>query len=378
MGRAVLARQYRVRGPDNNIHNSVTRDRLRAKRRAASGGDHMERIAPRAPGAAGPASLVLAMALACTTPAPARAADTRYPDHPITIVVPFSAGGDADLAARNLAKVVQGMLPQPMVVVNKGGANGAIGSMFVREAAPDGYTLLLGRVGSQAILPALQPDLKYKWNDFTPLGLLDLNPMVCVVNGEAPYRTLRDLVEAIRAQPGKLNYSTSGPATALNLATQVLLDAAGLPKQSAAQIVYKGGGEATAAVLSKEVHFSCNNVTALIGNVKAGRLRALVTTTAQRLVELPDVPTAKEAGYPQLERVSGWSALYGPPGMPAPLVRQWASVLGRVSKDKEWLSGVQNIGSVPNVMSPADTTHFVADQYRMFSELGKKLDIQIK
>jgi tripartite-type tricarboxylate transporter receptor subunit TctC len=320
--------------------------------------------------------VILATTLACT--APARAADADYPNHPVTIVVPFSTGGDADLAARNLAKAVQGLLPQPMVVLNKAGANGAIGSMFVREAAPDGYTLLLGRVGSQAILPALQASLKYKWNDFTPLGLLDLNPMVCVVNGDAPYRTLRDLVEAIRAQPGKLNYSTSGPATALNLATQVLLDAAGLPKQSAVQIIYKGGGEATAAVLSREVQFSCNNVTALIGNVKAGRLRALVTTTAQRLPELPGVPTAKEAGYPQLERVSGWSALYGPPDMPAALVRRWADVLARLAKDKEWLAGVHNIGSVPNIMPPAETMHFVEAQYRMFNELGKKLDIQIK
>lgn len=335
-------------------------------------------IASRARSAAaiGRALLAAASALACT--APALAADTHYPDHPITIVVPFSAAGDADLAARNLAKAAQGMLPQPMVVLNKAGANGAIGSMFVREAAPDGYTLLLARVGSQAILPALQSDLKYKWNDFTPLGLLDLNPMVCVVNGDAPYRTLRDLVEAIRAQPGKLNYSTSGPATVLNLATQILLDAAGLPPLAAAQIVYKGGGEATAAVLSKEVQFSCNNVTALIGNVKAGRLRALVTTTAQRLPELPDVPTAKETGYPQLERISGWSALYGPPGMPAPLVRQWEGILERLSKDKNWLAGVQNIGSVPNVMAPAATARFAQEQYQLFRDLGTKLDIQIK
>ncbi|ARP80760.1 ABC transporter substrate-binding protein [Bordetella genomosp. 8] len=326
----------------------------------------------------GTAILTCAALLACALNAAAAAAAPRYPEHPITIVVPFSAGGDADLAARNLAKAVQAMLPQPMVVLNKGGANGAIGSMFVREAAPDGYTLLLARVGSQAILPALQADLKYKWNDFTPLGLLDLNPMVCVVNGDAPYRTLGELVQAIREQPGKLNYSTSGPATVLNLATQMLLDAAGLPPQAAAQIVYKGGGEATAAVLSREVQFSCNNVTALIGNVKAGRLRALVTTTAQRLPELPDVPTAKEAGFPQLERISGWSALYGPPGMPAPLVRQWADVLLRLSKDNEWLAGVRNIGSVPNVMAPAATARFAEEQYRLFRDLGGKLNIQIK
>jgi tripartite-type tricarboxylate transporter receptor subunit TctC len=305
-------------------------------------------------------------------------ADDSYPSHPITLVVPFSAGGDADLAARNLAKAAHKLLPEPLVVQNKGGANGAIGSMFVLDAAPDGYTLLLARVGSQAILPALQPDLKYKWNDFTLLGLLDLNPMVCVVREDAPYRTLGDLVKAMREQHGKLNYSTSGPATALNLATQVLLDAAKLDKGAATQIIYKGGGEATAAVLSKEVDFSCNNVTALLGNVKGQRLRALVATTAQRLPELPDVPTARETGYPQLENVNGWSALYGPPNMSRELVNQWASVLGRISQDKEWQAGVRNVSSIAHVLPPEETRHFVASQYDLYNGLGKKLDIQIK
>jgi tripartite-type tricarboxylate transporter receptor subunit TctC len=318
---------------------------------------------------------VLGALLSCAIvlmPFGSQAADT-YPSHPITLVVPFSAGGDADLAARNLAKAVHKLLPEPLVVQNKGGANGAIGSLFVLDAAPDGYTLLLARVGSQAILPALQPDLKYKWNDFTLLGLLDLNPME-----DAPYRTLDDLVQAMREQHGKLNYSTSGPATALNLATQVLLDAARLDKGAATQIIYKGGGEATAAVLSKEVDFSCNNVTALLGNVKGQRLRALVATTAERLPELPDVPTARETGYPQLENVNGWSALYGPPNMSHELVNRWAGVLGRISQDKEWQAGVRNVSSIAHVLPPEETRRFVSSQYDLYNGLGKKLDIQIK
>jgi tripartite-type tricarboxylate transporter receptor subunit TctC len=250
--------------------------------------------------------------------------------------------------------------------------------MFVLDAPPDGYTLLLARVGSQAILPALQPGLKYRWDDFTILGLLDLNPMVCVVREDSPYRTLADLVQAMRDHHGKLNYSTSGPATALNLATQVLLDAARLDKGAATQIVYKGGGEATAAVLSKEVDFSCNNVTALVGNVKGKRLRALVATTAQRLRELPEVPTAREAGYPQLEAVNGWSALYGPPHMSRELVSRWASVLGKISQDKDWQAGVLNVSSIAHVLSPEETRRFVSSQYELYNGLGRKLDIQIK
>src|SRR4051812_32752207 len=152
-----------------------------------------------------------------------------YPEKPITFVVPFSAGGDADLAGRNLGAAAQGMLKQPIVVVNKAGASGAIGSAAVKEAAPDGYTLLIARVGSNAVLPALQPSTPYKWSDFTFLGTLELNPFVCVVKAESPYRTLDDLAAAMRANPGKLNYSSSGQGTILHLGAQLLLQAMKLP-----------------------------------------------------------------------------------------------------------------------------------------------------
>jgi tripartite-type tricarboxylate transporter receptor subunit TctC len=147
----------------------------------------------------------------------------NYPNKPITIVAPFVAGGDADQSARNLATVAQNALKQSIIVVNKGGASGAIGSQFVKDAPPDGYTLLLARVGSQAVLPAMKSDLSYKWNDFTFIGLLELNPVVCVVNSESPYKTFEDLTKAITAQPGKLNYSTSGPGTILNFGSQLIL-----------------------------------------------------------------------------------------------------------------------------------------------------------
>ena len=164
-----------------------------------------------------------AAALASLALAGGPAAAQNYPNKPVTLVVPFSAGGDADQAARNLAVTAQAVLGQPIVVLNKAGANGAIGSIAVKEAAPDGYTLLLARVGSQSLLPALRKDdLKYKWNDFTFIGLLELNPVVCVVHPDSAYKTFGDLTQAIRKNPGKLNYSNSGPATVQNLAPQLL------------------------------------------------------------------------------------------------------------------------------------------------------------
>ncbi|OWT60226.1 Bug family tripartite tricarboxylate transporter substrate binding protein [Candidimonas nitroreducens] len=315
----------------------------------------------------------LAFALAGT----AKAAD-QYPSHPITIVIPFSPGGDSDLAARNLTAHVSKYLGATMVPLNKAGANGAIGSQFAHDAAPDGYTLLLARVGSQAVLPALQKSLTYRWNDFTFLGLLELNPMACVVNAKSPYHKLSDLMAAIKAHPGKLNYSTSGPATVLNLAAQTLLSAAGLSKDAATQIPYKGGGDATTAVIAGQVDFSCANLTSLIGAIKGKQVRALVTTSPQRLRDLPDIPTAREVHYPQLESVNGWSALYGPPGLSKQVQKKWEQTLAELSKDKGWIQGEERLGSVPHVLPAKETHKYVADQYAFYLQLGKKLGLELK
>ena len=174
----------------------------------------------------------------------------QYPSKPIQLIAPFGPGGDADLAARNLAAVAHAHLPQPMVVMNRAGAGGTVGTLAVKEAAPDGYTLLLSRVGSHAIAPAIQPGLKYKWNDFTFISLLELNPMVCIVRADSPIKTLADLVESLKKNSGKLTYSTSGTGTVLNFATQTLFDAAKLGKNAAVEVPYKSGGEAATAVAS--------------------------------------------------------------------------------------------------------------------------------
>ena len=301
-----------------------------------------------------------------------------YPDQPVTLLIPFSPGGDADGAARALAMVAQKRLGQPLVPVNRAGASGGIGSIAVRNAKPDGYTLLIARVGSQAVLPALQPTAGYKWNDFTFIGLLELNPYVCVTRADSPVKTMKDLVDALKARPGKLNYSTSGPATILNFGPQLLFDLLKLGKDAAVQIAYKGGGEAALAVLSGDVDFSCGNLSSMVGNIKAGKLRPLVTTTPERLKGLPDVPTAREAGYLQLEAIVGWSALYGPPGMSKELVERWAAILSMAAKDSQWIGATEKAGSIPRVLSPAETEKFAAEQYAVYERLGRQLQIELK
>ena len=312
----------------------------------------------------------------CTLTATAQA--HPYPDQPVMLVIPFSAGGDADGAARALAMVAQKTLGQPLVPVNRAGASGGIGSIAVRNAKPDGYTLLIARVGSQAVLPALQPTAGYKWNDFTFIGLLELNPYVCVTRADSPLKTMKDLVDALKARPGKLNYSTSGPATILNFGPQLLFDVLKLGKDAAVQIAYKGGGEAALAVLSGDVDFSCGNLSSMVGNIKAGKLRPLITTTPERVKDLPDVPTAREAGYPQLEAIVGWSALYGPPGMSKELVERWAATLSTAAKDSQWIGATEKAGSIPRVLSPAETEKFAAEQYAVYERLGRQLQIELK
>ena len=309
---------------------------------------------------------------------PSRAAAEGYPDRPLSVIVPFTTGGDADLSARTLAPTLQKIVGQPVTVLNRAGAGGSIGSQVVKEARPDGYTLLLARVGSQVLLPALQRNLSYRWDEFTFLGLLERNPFVCAVHTDSTYKSFADLIAAMRAAPGKLNYSTSGPGTILNLGPQMIFDALGLGADAAVQVVYKGGGDAALAVLSREVDFNCGNLTSLIGNLKGGRMRALFTTTPERWPDIPDVPTVRELGYPQLEAIIGWSALYGPPGMPADLVTFWREALAKVAADPQWVAGTERIGGMPSIMTPVDTRRFVAGQFELYDRIGRQLGIEIK
>ncbi|MGB3433855.1 Bug family tripartite tricarboxylate transporter substrate binding protein [Achromobacter sp.] len=309
---------------------------------------------------------------------PGLASAQAYPAKPIQLIVPFSAGGDADMAARNLSAAAQGVLGQPIVVVNKAGANGAIGSAAVKNAAPDGYTLLMGRIGSQVLLPALQPKTTpYTSKDFTFIGLLELNPVVCVVHPDSPYKTIRDLAQALKAQPGKLNYSHSGPATVQNLAPQLLLSSLGLKPDAVVSVPYKGGNEVALAVLSKDADFACNNLSSMTGILASGKLRALLTTTPERLAQFPDIPTARELGLPQLEAVIGWSGLFGPPDMSPEAVAKWAAALKQISQDPKWIAGNANFGGIPHVLSPAETEKYVNQGAAIYADLVAKAGLQV-
>ena len=305
-----------------------------------------------------------------------QAAAQDYPTKPILFVIPFASGGDSDLSGRNVAHHASKYLNnRPIVSLNRVGASGAIGATSVRNATPDGYTLLVARIATHAILPAMESKLGYKWNEFSMISLIELNPYICFVKTESAYRTAADLLGAIRKSPGKLNYATAGVGTSQNMASQYLMSLAGLTKDHAVAIHYKGGGEVTTAVIGSQVDFACNNAPTVIQQVQGGRLRPLLVTPT-RLKELPDAPSAKEAGFPDMEKIVGWTALMGPPGLPKAIVDKWASVFSRLAQDPDWQAGNARIGGIAAIRSPAETEKYVREQFELYDKLITVLGIR--
>ena len=319
----------------------------------------------------------IGLALIAAIASAAVQAQSAYPAKPITLIAAFAAGGESDLSARNLAQHVQKYLNnQPVVVMNRVGASGQIGSMATRTAPADGYTLLAARIASHAILPAMDSKTPYKWNDFTLISLLDLNPFVCVVLRDAPWKTMPELLDAMRKEPGKLNFSTSGVGTVQNLGVQYLFSVAGLPKDAAVGIHYKGGGEVTTSLLGGQVQFACNNLNTLLAHIKAGTFRALMVAMPERLKDLPDVPTARELGWPEMEKIVGWTALVGPPGLPKEVQDKWAEVMQKLAVDPDWLAGNARLSGIPSVRSAAQTESFMREQYEMYEKIAISLGVR--
>ncbi|MEX0730790.1 MAG: tripartite tricarboxylate transporter substrate binding protein [Aquisalimonadaceae bacterium] len=305
-------------------------------------------------------------------------AHAEYPERAITLVAPYGAGGSADLAGRALANAAVKYLDQPVQVVNRTGAGGVTGSAQVSRGKPDGYELLVSRVGSNAVTPALDSTIPYKYDDFTFIGLIEENPYVFVVNADSPYKTLEDLVTAIKENPGTLTYSTSGPGTILNMGPQMLFKEIGLGSDAAIMIPHDGGGGARTALVGGHVDFLGINLAPVLNDIKSGALRALSVSTQERYSEIPDVPTATEAGYPALHAVLGWTGLFGPPDLPQNVVDTWAETLQKIKNDEEWNNVTRRLGSVPRILPPDETTAFMAEQYEVYYTLGDLLDLRIE
>lgn len=323
-------------------------------------------------------TLVCAVAalMAFSMTAPAHAV---YPEKPITLIVPYSPGGASDQAARSLAAATAAKLgANQLIVVNKDGAGGIIGATEVYKAKPDGYTLLLARVGTHTTVPALRAT-PYDPLDWAVLGMLELNPVTCATSKDKPYQTAQDLIAAIKATPEKLTYSSAGPGTVLHLGAVMLLEKSGVgdPQKAATHIPYKGGGPAALAAVKGEVDFVCQSYNEMSAHVQSGALRPLIVLGKEKLADFPNVPTSQSLGLEGLEVAIGWSGLLGPPKMDPEAVKFWVNLLGEVKDDKAWQDSVKRLGSVPSIWSPGETKSFMKTALEKIKKVASDLGIKL-
>jgi len=289
----------------------------------------------------------------------ARSADAqdKYPSKPIRLVIPFPPGGGADAVARPLAPLMVEALSQPIVIDNRGGANGNLGAEIVAKAPPDGYTLLLTN-SSLTISRALYARPPFAaLADFTPISLIGATPSVLATHPSVPARTVKEFVELAKAQPGKLSYGSSGIGSTMHLGAALLQSMAGL---DTVHVPYKGGGPAIADALSGQTDFIFVNPVAVLAQIKAGKLNALAVTAKKRLAILPEVPTFEEVGYPGLLS-STFYGLIGPAGLPPEIVRRLNAAIVTAVARKELADHLVALGYEMESNTPEQFSAFLRD-----------------
>lgn len=245
-------------------------------------------------------------------------AQTTYPSKPIRFVVPFAAATGADILCRVLTQELAGVLGQAVVVDNRGGGAGSIGSVELSKAAPDGYTIGYGNVGTLAINRSLLPSLPYNPDAFTPIATMGRVQNVLVVRNDLPLKTVQQLIDYARKNPGKLNMASGGNGTTGHLSGELFKAMAGV---FMVHVPYRGAGQALTDLIGGQADLMFDNISSALPHIKAGRVRALGVSGAQRSPVLPDLPTIQETGLKNYE-TTAWGGVVGPPGMAADLVQR--------------------------------------------------------
>jgi len=312
---------------------------------------------------------VLSFVAASILGAQAHAAD--YPERNITVVVPFPAGGASDVTARIVTQKLGERLNQTVIIDNRAGANGALGATFVKQAKPDGYTLLIGSIGVYAINPGLFPDLKYDPSkDFDLLTLAVRTPNVLVANPDFPVANVRELIEHLKKNPEKTTFASSGAGSSDHLTAALFWQKTGT---TGIHVPYRGGGPAINDLVAGHANVSFQNLGAVSQQIKTGKLKALAITSDKRNPVLPDVPTMAEAGVPDLQ-VYSWQAAAAPKGLPADVKAKLESELAASAKAPDVQARFNDLGFEVVGNTGAQFSEFLAGElarWKAVIEIGK-------
>jgi tripartite-type tricarboxylate transporter receptor subunit TctC len=318
-------------------------------------------------------TLFAATALLCAMTGAVQA-QGKFPEKPITFVVPSAPGGSTDFTARLVATPLAAVLGQPVIVDNRAGAAGNIGNQLVARAKPDGYTLLVAYSGYQVGNPHLFK--KAGWDpikDFEPVAMMSRAPQVVVIRSSLPFKTLQEMIGYARSNPGKLNYASSGNGSIQHIAAEMLKQQTGT---FITHIPYRGAGPAVQDMLGGNVDIFVTTPASVISHIKAGTLRALAVTSDARLASLPDVPTVAQAGLPQF-KLDSWFALYAPAGTPADVVQTLNQAVNKILQQPDVKRKAEDSGTTTEVMTPAQLGAYTKKELEFWGQVIKKAQITL-
>jgi tripartite-type tricarboxylate transporter receptor subunit TctC len=298
----------------------------------------------------------------------------EFPSRPIRLVVPFPAGGTPDIMARSVAPKMSERLGQPVVIDNKPGAAGGLGADIVAKSAPDGYTLLLGSISTHAINASLYPNLPYDHRkDFAPLSLIGSVPNVLSVTAGFPVKNVAELIAYAKANPGKVNFGTSGSGSTLHLCGELLKLAAGIDIQ---HVPYKGSAPALADLVSGQIQMMFDNAPSALPQIKAGRIRAIAQTGAQRSPLLPEVPTMVEQGFAGFV-VTGWGGMFAPAATPPAVLDRLHAALIEALKSEEARQRMEPLAVDIQPQSRAEFAAFIEAETVRWADVVRRGNIKL-
>ena len=314
-----------------------------------------------------------AVALAAFLPAAVLAQDA-YPNKPIKLVVPFPPAGGTDVLSRSIAQSMASAAQWLIVIDNKPGAGGNIGLDFTAKSPPDGYTIAMGQTANLAVNPALYSTMPFDpLKDFAPIALISSQPLILVVDEKSPYKTLKDLVDAAKKNPGKVNMASSSNGTIGHIGGELFQRRAGIKMT---HVPYKGAGPAVTDLMGGSVDCFFGNTQAVGGLVTAGRLRPLAVTSPQRLANFPNVPTVAEQGYPGFEAAT-WSGLVAPAGTPAAIVDKLNAAANKALGSSEMKAKLHEDGSTPLGGTPQQFAQFIKKEHAKWGAAVRDANIKL-